>query len=528
MGYELRQEHRLIKNRYYPVYSHVNPDQIANSGSSNNYSVEDYNGKITTLNTQFLLDYNRTFNSKHTVSAVVGYTQEMIREERNEIKRNYVGADLYEDIDGTEYSTGSYNSPDHTIERSIYSWLGRIHYSYMDKYYAEVSARYDGSSKFASENRWGFFPSLSLGWRISEEDFMVTYKEKVGDLKIRGSYGVLGNQNVSDYQYFTTYETYTNGYAFNNEPVITAGYTFGNKNLKWETTTTFDIGVDMTFLNNTLQVTADYFNKYTKDILLDPPKPGVFGGAVPRTNLGEMRNQGWEITINYNLRHGDFDHSFGFNVGDSFNKVTKYGAESILDVGDEIKRIVREGLPFNSYYGYKTDGYYQNWEEIQNAPVTGINVQPGDVRYVDRNGDGIIDMNDRYVLGYAFPRYTFGFTYMFNWKGVDLNMLWQGVGKRTMGLRGEMNEPFHGSYYTVMFEHQLDYWTPTNPNARYPRLINSQSPSYTYNYGNGYGSDLNMYNAAYLRLKNLQIGYTLPKNISQKVGSNKIRVYLTG
>lgn len=525
-GYELRQEHRLIRNRYYPVYSFTNPDQIVNAGSSNGFHVEDYNGKITTLNTQFLLDYNRTFNGIHTVSAMAGYTQEMIREGRNEIKRKYVGSELYEDTDDTDYDTGSYNSPDHTTERAIYSWLGRIHYSYMDKYYAEVSARYDGSSKFASENRWGFFPSLSLGWRISEEDFMVNYKEKFGDIKIRGSYGVLGNQNVDDYQYFTTYETYSNGYAFNDNAVTTAGYTFGNRSLKWETTTTFDIGVDMAFLNNSLQVSADYFNKYTKDILLTPQTPSTLGGAVPKANMGEMRNQGWEVTINYNLRHGDFEHSFGFNIGDSFNKVVKFGDESIQDVGDEIKRIIREGLPFNSYYGYKTDGFYQNWDEIQQAPITGIDLQPGDVRYVDRNGDGIINEADRFVLGNAFPRYTFGFNYMFNWKGIDFNMLWQGVGKRTMGLRGEMIEPFHGSYYVVMFEHQLDYWTPDNPNARYPRLINSQSPSYSYNYGKG--SDLNMQNAAYLRLKNLQIGYTIPKNISRKVGSNKIRVYATG
>ena len=527
LGYDLRSEHRLIKRRYHPVYDYIDRDKIINESDKKDYSIEDYNGKITMLNTQFLLEYNRTFNKVHNVTGVFGYTTESFRRQANEIKRKYVDPDLYTDTDDTEIDPGSYNTPGGTVERALHSWLGRLGYSYMDKYYAEVSARYDGSSLLAKGHRWAFFPSATLGWRISEEDFFSFWKEKVGDLKIRSSYGLLGTQSVPDYQYFTTYDIYKNQYGFNKTPVTGTGYTFGNEALSWEKTKTFNIGFDATLLKNTLSISFDYFNKYTTDILLVPQTPSTLGGAVPYKNIGEMRNRGWELSINYRLSHSDFTHNFGFNIGDSFNKVIKYGKQDIFQV-DGIERIVREGVPLHSYYGFKTDGLYQNEEEIRNSAVfIGANLSPGDVKYVDRNGDGVIDDNDRYILGNAFPRYIFGFNYLLNWKGFDFNMLWQGVGKRDMALRGEMVEPFHGSYYFVMFEHQLDYWSPSNTDAKYPRLINDYATS---SYANNYqhSSDRNIYNAAYLRLKNLQIGYTIPENITQKIGINKVRVYVTG
>jgi len=526
IGYDIRSEHRLIKRRYYPVYNYADRDVIVNKSNEKNFDIEDYNSKSTMLNTQFLLDYNRTFNSVHNVTGLFGYTTESYRREANEIKRKFVDPDLYQDTDDTIYDTGSYNTPNGFRERALHSWLGRLGYSYMDKYYAEFNARYDGSSRFMKEHRWGFFPSASLGWRISEEGFMESYREKIGDLKIRGSYGLLGSQAVDDYQFMDTYQVYTNDYGFNKTPTTTAGYTFGNKLLSWEKTRTFNIGFDASFLNNSLTVTYDFFNKYTTDILLTPQTPSTLGGAVPKVNIGEMRNRGWELGVNYRLNHSDFSHFFGFNIGDTFNKVMKYGKQDIVKA-DEIERIIREGVPLYSYYGFKTDGLFQNEEEIKNsATIPGSNLQPGDIKYVDRNGDGVIDDNDRYILGNAFPRYIYGLNYMVNWKGFDMNMLWQGVGKRDMALRGEMIEPFHGGYYFVMFKHQLDYWSAGNTDAKYPRLINNSSGSYKNNYQQS--SDFNIYNAAYLRLKNIQIGYTIPKNITKKIGINKIRVYATG
>lgn len=527
LGFDLRPETRLIRRFYWPVYNLSGDPTPINQSSSKNYSIEDYTGKSTLLNLQGLLDYNKTFGKLHAVSALAGYSSESFRQTRQEIKKNFVDPVLGIPIEGTIIDPGSYNSVGGTTERSIYSYFGRAGYAYADKYFVEGSFRYDGSSKFAKAHRWGFFPSASLGWRVTEEDFFKFWKDKIGDLKVRTTYGKLGNQNIDDYQTFTTYDIYTNQYGFNNVAVPGTGYTFGNPDLKWETTSSFNIGADATFFKGSLRATFDYFHKTTKDILLTPQTPLVLGGAVPKANLGEMANQGWELSINYDFSHNDFHHSIGFNLGDSWNRVTKFEGNEQISKSDEIERIIRVGLPLYSYYGYKTAGLFRNEDDIKNSALPiGVKPQPGDVKYVDRNGDGIIDDNDRFVLGHAFPRLTFGFTYAVSWKGFDLNMLWQGVGKRDMALRGETIEPFHGGYSFVMFEHQLDYWTPGNPDAALPRLTAPGTASTINNYGKG--SDRNIFDASYVRLKNIQVGYTLPGNVSRRIGMNKLRVFLSG
>lgn len=187
-------------------------------------------------------------------------------------------------------------------------------------------------------------------------------------------------------------------------------------------------------------------------------------------------------------------------------------------------KLIREGQPLGSYFGYKTDGLFQSYDEIANSALpVGASVQPGDVKYVDQNNDGVIDEKDRVILGNAFPRYTFGFTYNMTWKGFDLNVMLQGVGKRSMYLRGELIEPFHSNYSYCIYQHQLDFWTPTNPDAQWPRLVAPGSSSSTNNWGMA-GSDIYLLNAAYLRVKNIQIGYTLPKALTQKFGVQKLRV----
>jgi len=528
VGFDLRPESRLIRRFYWPIYNWMGGDSPVNENSSKNYSIDDYNGKATLLNTQAMLDYNKTFGKSHQVSLLAGFSNESFRQRRIEIARNFVDPVLGIPIEGTKTDeTASYNSPGGTVERSIYSYFGRASYSFADKYYAEGNFRYDGSSKFLKDNRWGFFPSVSLGWRITQEKFFEFWKNKIGDLKIRGSYGILGNQNIDDYQTFTTYDIYQNQYGFNNVAVPGTGYTFGNPDLKWETSSSFNIGADATFLKGGLTATFDYFHKTTKDILLTPQTPLTLGGAVPKANLGEMANRGWEFSLNYNLSINGIRQSFGFNVGDSWNKVTKFEGYEQISKSDEIERIIRVGLPLYSYYGYKTDGLFKNEDDIRNSALpVGILPQPGDVKYKDRNGDGIIDDNDRYVLGNAFPRLTFGFSYDVQWKGFDLNMLWQGVGKRDMALRGETIEPFHSGYSFVMFEHQLDYWTPANPDAKWPRLTPQGNASTVNNYGKG--SDFNIFDGRYIRLKNIQIGYTLPKTLTKRIGMSKLRVFVDG
>ncbi|AEV97198.1 SusC/RagA family TonB-linked outer membrane protein [Niastella koreensis] len=527
VGLDVRPENRLIRRFYWPVYSLSGSETPINQNSSKDYSIEDYSGNGTLLNVQAMLEYNKTFAGMHNVSALAGFSNESYRQKRQEIKMKYVDPVLGIPIDGTIIDPTSYNTVGGTTERSIYSYFGRVGYAYGDKYYAEGSFRYDGSSKFAKNNRWGFFPSVSLGWRISEEDFFDFWKNNIGDLKIRGTYGNLGNQNIDDYQTLTTYDIYINQYGFNNVGVPGTGYTFGNPELRWETTSSANLGADGTFLKGSLRVGFDFFHKLTKGILLAPQTPMVLGGAVPKANLGEMKNQGWELTINYSLRHRDFNHSFGLNIADSWNEVTKFEGYEQISQSDEIERIVRVGLPLYSYYGYKTNGLFQNDDDIKSSALpVGFSPRPGDVKYKDRNGDGIINDNDRYVLGHAFPRLTFGFNYILQWKGLELNMLWQGVGKRDMALRGETIEPFHGGYSFVMFEHQLDYWTPANPGAKWPRLTAPGTASTINNYGKG--SDFNIFNGAYARLKNIQLGYTLPKGLTARIGVSKVHVFVNG
>lgn len=527
IGFDARPENRLIRRFYWPVYSLSGGETPVNQNASKDYHIEDFSANATLLNVQAMLEYNRTFAGLHNVSALAGFSNESYRQKRQEIKKRYVDPVLGIPIDGTIIDQTSYNTVGGTTERSIYSYFGRLGYAFAGKYYAEGSFRYDGSSRFARNNRWGFFPSVSLGWRITEEKFFDGWKNRIGELKIRGTYGRLGNQNIDDYQTLTTYDIYINQYGFNNMAVPGTGYTFGNPELKWETTTSANIGADATFLKGDLKVGFDYFQKITKGILLTPQTPMVLGGAVPKANLGEMKNQGWELTIDYSLRHNDFSHSFGLNIADSWNEVTKFEGYEQISKADEIERIIRVGLPLYSYYGYKTDGLFRNDGDVKNSALPiGVSPKPGDVKYKDRNGDGIINDNDRYVLGHAFPRLTFGLNYLLQWKGLALDMLWQGVGKRDMALRGETIEPFHGGYSFVMFEHQLDYWTPANPGARWPRLTAPGTASTINNYGKG--SDFNIFNGAYVRLKNIRIGYTLPKSLTTKYGINKLNFFVNG
>lgn len=525
-GADIMNDTRFTRNfpvAYYSSESATEPRPIneANSRTSN------WNSDAYLINSQLLLNYNKTFG-KHTLNGLLGVTNESYTSTSNEIEKKYVDRTLGIGTDLTTSEAGNISgstSVDNTNRTSITSLLGRIGYQYADRYYGELSFRYDASSKFHKDYRWGFFPSVSAGWRISEEDFMSAYKEKIGDLKLRGSFGVLGSQAIGTYDRFTTYSVYNNTYVFNNQSVSGTGFALGLDDLTWEKTKTFNIGFDATFLANRLNVTFDYFYKRTSDILMKPEVPTVFGTSMPMDNIGEMENQGWDLAINYNLPTGKVVHGFSLNLSDAFNKVLKFPGYEQISKADEIERIIRENVPLNSYYGYKTDGYFQSYQDIEvSALPVGAVVQPGDVKFVDRNGDGVIDSKDRYILGNAFPRLTFGFTYTLQWKGLDFSMFWQGVGKRDMMLRGELVEPLHSNYSYNVFKHQLDFWTPSHTDARWPRLAAPGSDSNKNNFRNG--SDLLMFDGRYIRLKNVVVGYTLPANWTKKAGMQKVRLYI--
>lgn len=530
VGLDLTQHHRFRRDIRVPLYAASDLETPAVNINPNRLT-EDYNNKRYTLSTQFLLDYNRTFSDAHNVSALLGTSNESYTYKASRIAFIKTDPDLglptsddWEADPGNFTSNGAEGNNPATDQTSMTSIFGRAGYNYMDKYYGDISFRYDGSSKFAKANRWGFFPSFSGAWRVSEEYFMEDYRDKTGELKLRLSYGVLGNQNVANYSYQTVYQMHPDSYVFNNIPVPGTGFTYGNPDLTWEKSGNFNLGVDAGFFNNSLYVSLDYFNKKTWDILLAPEISSTFGASAASENAGEMRNRGWEATVNYRLRTGEFNHNFNLNVSDSKNKVTDFGGEERIDRSDQMFKLIREGVALGSYFGYKTDGYFQSVEEIANSALpTGATVQPGDVKYVDQNKDGVIDEKDRVILGNAFPRYTFGFTYDLQWKDFDFSVMFQGVGKRDMYIRGELIEPFHSNYSYAIYRHQLDFWTPTNPDARWPRLIAPSSLSSQNNWGMA-GTDIYLLNGAYLRVKNIQLGYTLPKLLTNKLGVEKFRV----
>lgn len=523
LGTDIFSDHRYKRTQLVDFYSYRDPEKLANTVNTD-LDGEDYNRKAFLINSQIILDYDKTFG-RHHVAAMVGGSNESFTSQDNQVRLKNTDPTLGIKGDGTiAVLDGSWNTPQGTTRRSITSVFGRVGYDFDDKYFIEASFRYDGSSKFPKDNRWGFFPSVSLGWQIADEDWMEGYRRSVGNLKLRGSWGTLGNQSIGDYQYFTTFDVYADTYGFNNVSVGGAGFQIGNDKLKWEVSRTFNVGLDASFFNNSLTVLFDFFHKKTTDILVTPQTPLTFGTKLPNYNAGAMKTLGWELVINYRLNHNkDFSHNFNFSLGDAWNEVLSYeGFEDIIGT-EEYWRIMREGLPFNSYYGYKVDGIFQNYEEIASSAKPGnLQLQPGDLKFKDRNGDGIIDTNDRYYLGNAFPRYSIGFTYDFRWRWLDVSIFLQGVLKRDMMLRGELVEPFHANYGYTMYEHQLDFWTPANTDARYPRLA-SGGDAVQNNWK--MGSDIYLFDAKYLRVKNLAIGFTLPEEATRKIGMKKLRIY---
>jgi hypothetical protein len=274
-----------------------------------------------------------------------------------------------------------------------------------------------------------------------------------------------------------------------------------------------------------LNVGLEFFNNETRDILLQLPVPATYGLGQPFQNAGTVRNRGWEVTVAYLFNTGAIQHSVNANLSDNLNEIIDLKGREFVSGGD-VQTILREGFPMYSYYGLKSDGFFNSTEEVVNSatPIFATSVKPGDIRYIDRNQDGEIDYeNDRFILGNPFPRYIFGFSYGLKWKGFDFSFLLQGVGKRAQWVSGEIVEAFHNSNEGPVFNQHLDRWTPSNTDATYPRLtVGSESVN------NAARSDFWIYDAKYLRVKNIQLGYTLPQSLISKVGLTNLRLYVTG
>lgn len=517
---------RVNKYSYAPYYTTANPPVY------NQYAESEY--KDNNTNVYATAEYENNFG-KHYVKAQVGARSDAINEFYGIKATRYgttnlddqwaIGGGYIPKPDGTyDYANiGSYNDISNPNLYALNSLFGRVNYVYNDKYLAEFTWRYDGSSKLAPGHRWQFFPAFSLGWRLTDEKIFEDFKQKYGNVKLRYSWGQVGNSNIGGFNYLARVTLNSGKYAFNNQPSPGAEFSAYNETLQWEISTMSNYGVDVDLFNNKITGSFDYFIKNTDGIYLEQVVPGTAGIGASLQNVGRVQNRGWEISLSYHAKTGPVNHTFTANLSDNLNKVVKYGEQNIQ--GSDFTYIIKEGFPIASYYGYKSNGLYQNLDDIKNAPRVPFaynqQVMPGDVKYIDRNGDGVIDANDRYVFGNPFPRYTFGFNYSANWRNFDFSMFWQGVGKRTQFLRGDIVEAFHNNEDHA-FEQHLDRWTPTNPDASYPRLTIGAANANNFAY-----SDYWLFDSRYLRLKNLQFGYTLPKKLTDRAKIQGVRIYFT-
>ncbi|MDB5089180.1 MAG: TonB-dependent receptor [Mucilaginibacter sp.] len=500
----------------------------AGASANNDLSVNDGNYKSNLFNTQLYLNYNKNIG-KHSVSATVGVSSETYSGRGFNLSKSLTDPTLGTPTTGTTISpTGSNNSVG-IDANSLLSIFGRVNYNYESKYFLDFVFREDASSKFAPGKRASFFPSVTAGWLVTDEGFMKQFSNTLDNLKLRASYGILGNQNVGNFQYETTYFNYTAAYGFNNTLVGGAGTYQSNPDLTWESAATFNLGVDFSLFNNKLSGSFDYFNKVTRNILQTPQDvPSIFGAGLADANVAKVRDAGWEAQLTYTLRGQKVTQSFSVNVADNQNTLLKLTGTATQQINQpDVYALIRKvGEPITEYYGYETNGLYQSQADIAASPkIAGLAVSPGDVKFKDLNHDGVIDAKDKTELGNPFPRYTFGFTYRIAVAGFDAMIFVQGVGKRDEFLRGELVEPYQGGYGATLYDHQTDFWTPENTNAKYPRLATS-GPSNVNNWQTG--SDLFKYNAAYARLKNVNIGYTLPKSVVKKLGIEKFRISLIG
>lgn len=500
--------------------------------------LDEYFNQNSYYTIQGLADYNKQFG-KHELGLLLGYSfEDYDRENLFASRDNFPGNDLTVlDVGSPDNQRSSGTGSETTLE----SQFARLKYNYAKKYLVEGVVRRDGSSRFPTNNKYAIFPSVAVGWRIGEEAFIKDNIEWIDELKLKASYGILGNQNISDYPYQNTLNA-SSSYAYSFGGNIAQGVaisTIKDDNLKWESTRTKDIGVEVGLFKNRLNFSATYYDRYTYDILYSPASSvsAVLGFGISEQNTGELENTGWEFTLNHNNKVGEFSYNIGGNFSIVNNEVLSLGVGNIDQpnglVGNGSTLFV--GYPMQLYYGYEADGLFIDQADVDSyADQTSINpdVQPGDIRYKDLSGpegvpDGQVDATyDRTYLGSRIPKYSYGINLGAKFKGFDFSMLMQGFAGVKGRLSGYAGWAFYNTTGNIQRWQYEGHWTPENPdrNAVYPRL--EQVP------GNGTPNTLLssywLLNGSFLRIKNAQIGYNLPESFIGKTGMDKLRIYFSG
>lgn len=414
-----------------------------------------------------------------------------------------------------------------SVDATLASIFARASYNYDERYMLQVTVRRDGSSRFGPNNHYAVFPSFSLGWNLTNEKFMNKRPNWLTTTKIRLSWGKNGNENIGNFKYTVLTSPGNNAIFGSSENVINGVKASGlaNPDLKWEESEQLDFGLDFGFFNNALTFTADYYKKKTNGMLMEMNIPFYVGEAKPIGNVGKMENSGIELEAAYKFRVSDWNFRVSANASYLKNKLIEYGNESGWENLDsfqgtgDISR-AENGKPFPFFYGYKTAGIFQNTDEVKaykndKGELLQPTAVPGDVRFVDVDGNGIIDANDRTDIGKGMPDWTFGFNLGVSWKNFDLNMMWQGTAGNDIYDATRRTDIATSNLPSWM----LNRWTGEGTSNRIPRFVQGDNVNWQ-------SSDLYVYDGSYLRLKNIQLGYTLPAALTQKVFISSLRFYV--
>ena len=510
---------------------------LSGNNNADHTSATAYKGNNTTWQVENTLTYDKTFG-KHSIGVVLGQSAlkfkgdelggshwNLVNTDKPSI--NYTtGGDLELSTDadgkitGAKSLVGAWGGP--YTEHRLSSLFARLSYNFDEKYMLQATIRRDGSSRFGSNNKYGVFPSASIGWNIMNENFMKDTRDWLTNLKFRASWGKNGNDNIGDFAYTTlTALGNTSNYYFGRSAAMIYGSKanrLANEDLKWEESEQTDLGLDFGFWNNQLTFSVDYYVKKTNGMIIEMPIPSYVGEARPLANVGDMKNSGWEFELGYKWNIADAHFAIKGNASYLKNELKNlgndtgflnYGISQFSDGGTRAEN----GQPFPFFYGYKTDGIIQNAAEAAeyNAKY-GTNKQPGDFRFVDTDGNNIINSDDRTNIGNGVPDWTFGLNFDAEWKGFDLSLFFQGVSGADVFDATYRQDIASGNYPTWV----LQRWTGEGTSNTVPTLGKSE---------NWVCSDMYIQDGSYLRLKNITLGYTLPRNLTKKINVSRFRIY---
>ena len=503
------------------------------SGSQGSTYVSETHSNYDRSSIEVIPEFKKSFGS-HNVNVLAGYHAELYKYRYTYLYTSGLPNDVLTDLDAGSPSTEDLSG--YTREHALMSWFGRVAYDWKGRYLLEFNARYDGSSRFTKGNRWGFFPSVSAGWRISDESFFDGLRGLISNAKIRGSWGQLGNEDVNGSFYPTVFTMdlgYGNHFAGtyeNGAKTVKAT----NTGLKWETATTWGIGLDATVWK--FDVTLDWYNRTTKDILLSVPVPITYALTGYVDNIGKVRNQGIEFAVNYNDKFGPVRFQFGVNGCYNMNEVLNLGinysngeAVEYISLGyDQYSCRDVVGMAMNQFYGYAVDGFLNEnetksyaeggWADYEGSSIR----RAGDLKYVDQNGDGKINADDRVYLGSQDPKFTFGFHLNLGWKNWDLIAFFQGAANVHRYMADALGGL--GNSDTKLNTIWRDSYIVKGEGAKYPNL---GIPGQNYS-GNGGQNSFWLQNASYVRMKDLQLGYNVPRSVLNKIGITACRIYYSG